>query len=104
MDHKELVEYLGKKIRKAIKEYGEIDVNPKQWKLYRAVYNSYGLMYVEGSWPKERFNHEAARGYGIKYILGVRVKRNKHYEIDVMVEGPKEALEYILELIRKSNG
>lgn len=73
----------------------------KKWKLYRAVYNHYGQFYVEGSWPKERFEEEAARGYGIKYIIGVRVKRNKHYEIDSMVEGSEEILRYILELIEK---
>ena len=55
-----------------------MDVKPERWKLYRAVYNHYGILYIEGSWPKERFEAEAARGYGIKYVIGVRVKRNRH--------------------------
>jgi len=76
-------------------------VNSSGWKLYRAVYNHYGLRYVEGSWPKERFEQEAARDYGIKYVIGVRVKRNSHYEIDVVVEGPEEYLRYILEVVGK---
>ena len=75
--------------------------DPKKWKLYRAIYDHYGMRYIEGSWPKEKFEDEAARGYGMKYILGVRVKRNKHYEIEVMVEGPEEYLKFILELIEK---
>jgi hypothetical protein len=78
-----------------------VELNPKKWKLYRAVYDHYGQFYIEGSWPKEQFEQEAARGYGIKFIIGVRVKRNRHYYIDPVVEGPEEALRYILELIEK---
>ena len=73
----------------------------KKWKVYRAIYSQYGVAYVEGSYPKERFEQEAARGYGIKYVLGVRVKRNRHYEIDIIVEGPEEVLKYIFELVKE---
>ena len=79
-----------------------MDVKPERWKLYRAVYNHYGVRYVESSWPKERFEEEAARGYGMKWVIGVRVKRNRHYIIDVIVEGPEEILKFILELIEKN--
>jgi len=74
-------------------------MDTSKWKLFRAIYNHYGSRFIEGAWPPERFRAEAARGYGIKWVIGVRVNRNKHRDVDVIVEGSEEYLRYILETV-----
>ncbi|MHA1302528.1 MAG: hypothetical protein ACTSPI_02355 [Candidatus Heimdallarchaeaceae archaeon] len=80
----------------------KIDI--KRWKLYRVVYDHYGIAAIEGSFPKERFEQLAARGYGVKWVLGSRHRRNKHLYIDIEVEGPEESLRCIMNLIEKDTG
>ena len=69
----------------------------KNWKIYRAIYDQMGLFVIEGENPKERFEKYHQEEYGeLKYIIGLDIGGT----IRVELEGKKETLEYVLELIQ----
>ena len=80
-------------------------MDPKKWKLYRACYNIYGLLAIEGVWPQENFHMAMASSTSVpRCVLGTKYKLNKHVDVKVEVEGSEENLKYILMLIQKSEG
>lgn len=74
----------------------------KNWKIYRAIYDEMGLFSIEGEGPKDRFAKAIKDGYGeLCYIIGSEYDNNGHVVIRTELQGKKENLEYVLELISR---
>lgn len=78
-------------------------VDPKTWKLFRCVYDEMGQFAIEGEWPEGRFEKSVDEDYGeIGYLIGTPLQLHGHTVVRVELEGSKENLEYVLELMENS--
>ena len=75
----------------------------KDWKLLRCIYDHMGQFAIEGEYfgLPDRFEKALAKDYGyVGWIIGKPIKHPGGITVKVVLEGQKDTLEYILELIK----
>ena len=75
--------------------------NTTNWKLMRAIYSYDGIGPIEGEYPEERFVDALEEGRGdVCWIIGTERAHNGHICVSVELEGSKENLEHVLEVVK----
>lgn len=79
-------------------------MNHRNWKLFRCIYDEMGQYAIEGEGDDNQFEKCVEKGYGsIGWLLGKPIKHRGHIVVKVILEGDKEILEYVLELIEEKD-
>jgi len=76
----------------------------KGWKLLRCIYDEMGQYAIEGDSSGEednQFEKALEKDYGcVGWIIGKPIKLATSVHVRVILEGDKEILEYVLELVK----
>ncbi|MHA1302529.1 MAG: hypothetical protein ACTSPI_02360 [Candidatus Heimdallarchaeaceae archaeon] len=74
----------------------------KQWKLFRAVYFYDGLGFIEGEESEDWFEKALAKNpAGASHVIGIPHDCDGHTHVELILEGKKENLEFVLELVAR---
>ena len=76
------------------------NVNTSKWKLLRVIYDYDGIGPIEGAYPEDRFVEALEEGRGdVCWIIGTEIPYDGHICVRVELEGRKENLEHVLDLV-----
>ena len=80
-----------------------MNADPKDWKLFRCIYDEMGQFAIEGEGDGSPFEKALAKDYGsVGWIIGQSINYRGSITIKVVLEGSKEVLEYVLGLVREN--
>ena len=78
--------------------------NAHEWKLFRCMYDEMGMYAIEGEGTDGRFEKALAVDYAaVGWLIGQPVSYNGMVVVKVILEGEKEVLQYVLNLIGKDD-